>query len=53
MPICFLMRVRNGIDPDGMGRGEKLGKVEGGETIIRVYFMKNSNFNKRKNLYLG
>lgn len=32
------MRDRKWMDPDGRGGGEKLGEVEEGETIIRIYF---------------
>jgi hypothetical protein len=35
------------MDPDGRGGGEELG-VEGGETIIRIYYMRKIYFNKRK-----
>ena len=38
------MRDRNGIDLDGKGAGEELGEVEGRETIIEIYYMKNPLF---------
>ena len=45
----FLMRDRKGVDLDGRRGGEELGGVEGGETIIRIYYVrKKSIFNKRK-----
>lgn len=37
MSICFLMRDIKGVGWDG-GRG-KLGGVEGGETIVRIYYV--------------
>lgn len=37
------------MDQEKMGAGEKLGGVEGGETIIRIYCMrKESSFNKKE-----
>ena len=27
-------------DPDGRGGGEELGRTEGGETIIKIYYKK-------------
>ena len=45
----FLMRDRKGVDLEGRRGGEDLGRVEGEETIIRIYYMrKESIFNKRK-----
>lgn len=42
------MRDSKGVDLDGRGCGEQLGLVEGGITIIRIYYMskKKSVFNK-------
>lgn len=34
------MRVTNGMDSDGKGRGEELGDEEGGETVIRIYYVR-------------
>jgi len=34
--VCFLMRVRAGVEPGGRGGGEELGGVEGRETTIRI-----------------
>lgn len=50
MTLCLLMRDRKRIDPDGRGGGKELGEVEGGKTIIRVYFVrrKKSILNKRE-----
>jgi hypothetical protein len=31
------MRHKKKMDLDGRGGGEEIGKVEGGETIIRIY----------------
>lgn len=36
-----------------MGEEEEMGGVEGGETIIRIYCMKKSIFNKREQKKLG
>lgn len=46
---CFLVRDRKGVDLDGRGYGEELGEAEGGETVIRVYYVKKkqSIFNIR------
>lgn len=41
------MRDGKGVDPDGRGSGKELGGVEGGESVIRVYYMrKESIFNR-------
>lgn len=40
MTLCLLMRDRKRIDPDGRGVGKELGGVEGGRTIIRVYYVR-------------
>jgi hypothetical protein len=43
------MRDRKGVDLEGRRGGEDLGRVEGEESIIRIYYMrKESIFNKRK-----
>lgn len=39
----FLTRDRKGVDWDGRGGGEGLGGVEGGETIIRIYYVRNES----------
>lgn len=45
----FLMRDRKRVDSDGTGGGEALEELEGGETIIRMYYVrKKSIFNKIK-----
>lgn len=36
------------MDPDERGGGEELGGAGIGETIIRIYYIKNSIFNNRK-----
>jgi hypothetical protein len=38
------MRDRKGADLHGRGGGEGLRGVEGGETVIRIYFMRNNLF---------
>lgn len=41
------MRNRKGMDIEGKEQGEELGGVEGGETLIGVYYVReNSIFNK-------
>lgn len=50
----FLMRDRKRVDSDGTGGGEALEELEGGETIIRMYYVrKKINFqqNKKKTQY--
>lgn len=37
----LLSNGRQGMNPDGRGGEEELGRVQGGETTIRIYFMKN------------
>jgi hypothetical protein len=37
------MRERKVVDPGGRGGGEELGGVEGGETVIRMYFVKKNS----------
>ena len=45
----FLMRNRKGVNLEGSG--EKVGGVEGQETVLRIYCMrKESIFNKRKKI---
>lgn len=40
---------RKGVDLDGRAGGKKLGGVEGGSTIIRIYYVRKMTiFNKRK-----
>lgn len=47
--IPSVMRDRIGVDPYMRGNGEELRGVEGGEKVIRIYYMrKGSIFNKRK-----
>jgi hypothetical protein len=48
VPVCFLRRDRKGVHLYGRGGGEKLGGIEGGETVISTYCMKKSIFKKRK-----
>lgn len=40
----FLMRDRKQVNPDGKRGGEKLGRVEGKDTIIRIYSIKRNLF---------
>lgn len=43
------MRVRKRVDPDGRGGGELPGAAEGGETIIREYYVRKEYiFHKRE-----
>lgn len=45
----FLTRARKGVNPDGKGSRENLGGMEGGETVIRVYYIiKESSFNQER-----
>lgn len=47
------MRDRKGVDPGGRRCGENPGEVEGGEIIIRIYYlMKKSIFSKSGKLML-
>lgn len=51
-PVYFPMRDRKGMDADGRGGGEELGRVEGGETIKNIYYMrKESIFNKGEEIW--
>lgn len=51
MPIYFLMRERKKVGLDVRGGREKLGGIEGGETLTKIYCMKKIIFfNKRKML---
>ena len=38
------MRYRKGVDPDGRRGGEDLGRIEGRETVIRIYYVRKSLF---------
>jgi hypothetical protein len=40
---------QKGVDPDGRGGGEELGRVEGRETIINIYYVRKIISNKKKN----
>lgn len=42
------MTDRKGVDLDGKGGGQKLGRVEGGKTVIRIYEKKNLFLIKEK-----
>jgi hypothetical protein len=37
------MRDRKGVDQDGRGSVEDLGEVGGGETVVRVYYVKKKS----------
>jgi hypothetical protein len=50
MTVCFLMRDRKVVDPDESRGGEEQGGIMRRETVIRIYQMKESIFNKRKKL---
>lgn len=47
MPTCFLRGERKGTDADGR-EGDGTGRNGGRESVIRMYFLENSIFNKRK-----
>lgn len=49
MPVCFIMRHRKGVDPDGRGDEKELGGVEEGKTLRKIHCLKNCIFNKRIN----
>jgi hypothetical protein len=34
------MRDRNELDPDGRGGGKELERIQGEETVIRIYYMR-------------
>jgi hypothetical protein len=44
MLVCFLMRDRKRLEMGGIGSREKLGGVELGETILKIYCIKISIF---------
>jgi hypothetical protein len=35
------------VDPDGRGSGEELGGVEGKESVIRIYYVRNKSFQSK------
>lgn len=39
-PVCFLMRDKKWVDPDGKGCGEELGGVDTGETVIKIHHVR-------------
>lgn len=51
-PICILMADRKEVHFDGREDGEKLKRVEEGNTIIKTYYMRKKNpiFTKMKKL---
>ena len=54
LEVCyFLMKDRKGVDLDGRGGGEELGGVEGGEIIIKIYYIRTKSiFSKNKQYFL-
>ena len=47
-PRSFLMKARKEVDLNARGDKEKLGEVEGEETVIRIYCMRRESiFNQR------
>lgn len=48
-PVCFLMRDRKEVDPDGRGGNEKCGGVEGGENIWDILYDKKYPFSITEN----
>lgn len=48
--VCFIIRNRKAVDLDGMKDNKKLGVVEGGLTVIKMYYMREKYlfFIKRK-----
>lgn len=50
----FLIKDRNGVDPNARGGREEVGGVEEGKTLIRIYYMKKRiHFNKREEKLLA
>lgn len=47
MPICSLMKEGLGLDLTRRGGGKDLGGTEG-ETVIKIYFMKEIYFQQKK-----
>lgn len=43
-PICLLMRDRKRVELNRRGGGEKLGGVEGGDIIIKIYYIQTILF---------
>lgn len=44
LEACSVMRKRKGVDTEGREDGKKLGKAEGGETTIRINWMRKELF---------
>ena len=42
-PVLFLMRDRNGVDPDGIGEQKRFGGVEVGKFVFRFYSMRRES----------
>lgn len=40
----FFWETERGVARDGWGDGEKLGRVEGEETIVRIYYIRKNLF---------
>lgn len=38
----FLIRHRKGVDAGGRGDGEEVGGLDGGETVIRIYYVRGT-----------
>lgn len=43
--VCFLMSDKKRLDLDGRTDVKNLGRVEGGEIIIRIYYVRKNIFN--------
>lgn len=48
MPVCFLRRLRKGVELDGRRGGEKLEEVEGRKTMVRIYCVGKYIYNKKE-----
>lgn len=48
MPACFLTETEKVVDLNGRGGGKELGDVGGGETVVRIYYIKKIYFQEKK-----
>ena len=48
--VCLLMGDRNRVESDGRNGGEELRGVEGGKTIISIYYMRKKSIFNKKNI---
>lgn len=52
-PVCFVVRDRSAVDPDGKGNGKKLGGVEEGQLVIRRQYVRKRRIFSKRNIKIN